>query len=195
MGLVDIWRTGHEIVVTALKLAETGKYCPKSKCHELDIVANELRLQLEKIPYQFRKEVNTSALAPWRACEYPYIGNGSHLECVCKSYVEMPGKIDWELIQRWKRNCEDWLLSLESSQTPLIDNDVAILDQMLRSQITADSPRTLAEILNVLNRKGGDKHACDNLKDLGYVGTKRGPNGGFYLTESGIERAKRLRSK
>lgn len=77
-----------------------------------------------------------------------------------------------------------------SELPPLSENDVAILCEMHSRGVDADNPKTLSTIIGWLKWGTESKRAMENLKKLGYV--KSAKKLGFFLTESGEQRAKRL---
>jgi hypothetical protein len=81
---------------------------------------------------------------------------------------------------------------------PLSENDRSILLAMLKLNADAIHPRPGHEILEtVIIEVGDSKRVFDNLKGLGLIGSKPGPNGGRFLTERGkrIAEVIKLRSK
>ena len=77
-----------------------------------------------------------------------------------------------------------------AKEKPLMDNDVGLLETMLEMGLSSDSIESLEQILKRAKWTSNGKHALDRLKDYGYVAAKRGV--GFYLTQSGIDRAEKL---
>ena len=80
----------------------------------------------------------------------------------------------------------------------LSENDRSILLAMLKLNADAIHPRPGHEILEtVIVEVGDSKRVFDNLKGLGLIGSKPGPNGGRFLTERGKQIAEviKLRSK
>ncbi len=72
----------------------------------------------------------------------------------------------------------------------LTENDRQILTKMHALEVVASCPMSVQDIMRELKWKIEGKRSFDNLKRLGYVAAK--PNVGHYLTESGIDAAKRL---
>jgi hypothetical protein len=79
----------------------------------------------------------------------------------------------------------------QSPEPPvLLDNDSGLLEAMLSMGATADAPCSSREILGKANWISEGKRAFKRLKKYGFVGAKKGV--GYYLTQAGIKRAKKL---
>jgi hypothetical protein len=80
----------------------------------------------------------------------------------------------------------------------LTENDRSILIAMLDLKADKIQPRVSKEILGAVifeNEVGDSKRAFDNLMSLKLIESKRGPSGGYYLTEQGMAIAKDLKSR
>ncbi|MFN4904694.1 MAG: hypothetical protein ACK6AO_17565 [Planctomycetota bacterium] len=80
----------------------------------------------------------------------------------------------------------------------LTENDRSILIAMLDLKADKIQPRVSKEILGAVifeNEVGDSKRAFDNLSSLKLIESKRGPSGGYYLTEQGMAIAKDLKSR
>jgi hypothetical protein len=80
----------------------------------------------------------------------------------------------------------------------LTENDRSILIAMLDLKAGKIQPRVSKEILGAViieNEVGDSKRAFDNLSSLKLIESKRGPSGGYYLTEQGVAIAKDLKSR
>ena len=75
-------------------------------------------------------------------------------------------------------------------EKPLTDNDVGLLEAMLQMNLSSESIASREAILESAKWTSEGKHAFDRLKKYSYVAAKKGV--GFYLTKSGIDRAKKL---
>lgn len=71
----------------------------------------------------------------------------------------------------------------------LLGHDATILEAMLRMEATSDSIATAEEILSFAKLDMGGKRIFDRLKKYEYVASV---SRGYYLTESGIDRAKKI---
>jgi hypothetical protein len=67
-----------------------------------------------------------------------------------------------------------------------------ILIAMLEMGADRDSPQTAATIVRFALASGDEKELFKQLKRFGYVKPKRGPGGGYFLTESGMLVAQKL---
>jgi len=88
-------------------------------------------------------------------------------------------------------------MGLQLSGT-LTENDRSILIAMLDLKADKIHPRAGEEILGAVifeNEVGDSKRAFDNLKSLKLIKSKRGPSGGRYLTEQGMEIAKEIKKR
>jgi hypothetical protein len=80
----------------------------------------------------------------------------------------------------------------------LTENDRSILTVMLDLKADKIQPRTGDEILGAViaeKEVGDSKRAFENLQRLKLIQSKRGPSGGRYLTEHGVEIARKIKSR
>jgi hypothetical protein len=102
----------------------------------------------------------------------------------------------WDGYEKHHRADEDGL-GFQLNGT-LTENDRSILIAMLDLKADKIQPRVSKEILGAVifeNEVGDSKRAFDNLSSLKLIESKRGPSGGYYLTEQGMAIAKDLKSR
>lgn len=75
---------------------------------------------------------------------------------------------------------------------PLSENDRSILTAMLEIDAAIHNPQSAATIVKTALYSGDQKRAFENLMLNGLVKSKEGRAGGYWLTDTGIELAKRL---
>jgi len=78
------------------------------------------------------------------------------------------------------------------AETPLTENDRSILSAMLDLNATSLNPEPARVIIPLALYLGDAKRAFDNLIGNGFVASKCGRSGGYWLTKRGIEVAKEL---
>ena len=101
MGLLEVWRLGHQVVIDALESAQKGSL-RSELFEEFDRISAEFKRQFEQtVPFENRRRFDTRDWTPWLAGQGFFVDRGWQLEESCKRFLPATQLApDWPMIER-----------------------------------------------------------------------------------------------
>jgi hypothetical protein len=122
---LKLWTDGQDILVRALKLAESGPMPPNEDFRRFDEKGKKLRHELRRIGGIVADDVFLwNAGAP--------VSSGYELEVICKATAEQDdpekrAKVNWKAINAWAKDRREWFADLaKDSGVGVTIRDVAL---------------------------------------------------------------------
>lgn len=169
MEFLELWEAGHELVTTALRMAEKGILAPDELFQKLDAIALDLKKKLRSVESEI-KGLDADNWEPWRSSEYLRIRVGSDLECSCKLFIQQKATPEWWAIEKWETECRNWFANLDSEidQRQISMTNAGIADHvhgvkrvdevaggiMIDGQLFALKPRGIELVRILIDKKG-----------------------------------------